>query len=204
MPYILPKVTTICNIPNCSSKYSTSHLTSNVIYHHLSSLSMWRKGPAWKTANVARPGSLITSQQQCDYNSESFGSSSWTATGKGSQLGNHTNEYHLPQGYAYPPPLQWFPGALQLYHHDLLKTSPSWQWTPSASECVPSLGPQWEEYDLQQVGYGWSQMLHPSADCRCTESASSTTGKQSSQPATDFQLCSTIWTSFWCTWENHD
>jgi len=52
---------------------------------------------------MAPPGGLFGLQPRGDNNSESLDRSSPHATRKDSQFGKHTNQYHPPQGYGYPP-----------------------------------------------------------------------------------------------------
>jgi len=80
---------------------------------------------------MAPPGGLFASQQRRDDNSESSHNTLRTTLGKDSQLGEHTNQYHLLQWYGYPPARQPFPGAPQFYHHSPFNTTLSSQATTS-------------------------------------------------------------------------
>jgi len=117
------------------------------------------KGSPPKTVNMAPPGGLFGLQQCGDDNSESQDKSSRHATRTDSQFGKHTNQYHLPQGYCYPPSQQLFPGAPQFYHQSPFNMTHSSQPTSSASQQYPSYGPPWQGYDLHQGGYSKSQMF---------------------------------------------
>jgi len=114
-----------------------------------------------KTANNAPPGGLFALEQCRDFNSEWFDISLQTATDKDCRFGKHTNQYHLLQGYGYPPAQRPFPGAPMLHHHSLFNMPPSLQPTTIRSQGYPSYGPQWQGYDLQQSGHGGSQMILP-------------------------------------------
>jgi len=168
---------------------------------------MLTQGSPPKTVNMAPPGGLFGSQQCGDDNSESPDQSSRHANRKDSQFGIHTNQYHPPQWYSYPPSQQPFAGAPQFYHQSPFNMTHSSQPTSSTSQGYPGYGPPWQGYDLHQGGYDGSQMFPPSAVprtraviSRCTESASRTAGKSSSQSANVFQLDSLTSTSFRRTW----
>jgi len=122
---------------------------------------MSTKGSPPKIMNMGPPGSLFGSQQRGDDSSKSPHKSSRHATRKDSQFGIHTNQYHPPQGYGYPPSQQLFQGAPQFYHQSSLNMTHSSQPTSSAIQAHPSYGPPWQGYDLHQGGYGGSQMFPP-------------------------------------------
>ena len=122
---------------------------------------MSTKGSPLKTVNMAPPGGLFGSQQCGDDNSESPDKSSRHVTRKDSQFGIHTNQYHLPQGYGYPPSQQPFPAAPQFYHQSPFNMTHSSQSTSSKSQGHASYGPPWQGYDLHQGDYGRFQMFPP-------------------------------------------
>ena len=159
-PCIPPKVTAACNILNHTPIDSISHLTS-IVVDHLCLQNMLTNGSPLKTANMAPPGGLFGMQQRREDNSESSANSTRTATGKDSQLGKQTNQYHLSHGYGYLPSQQPIPDTLHFYQHSPFNMTHSSQPTTSASEGFPSYGPQWQQYDLHQGGYGRSQMFPP-------------------------------------------
>jgi len=111
--------------------------------------------------NMAPPGGEFGSQQRGDDNSESPDKSSRHATRMDNHFGNHTNHYHPPQGYRYPPSQQPFAGAPLFYHQSAFNMTHSSQPTSSASQQYPSCGPLWQGYHLHQGGYGRSQMVPP-------------------------------------------
>jgi len=120
------------------------------------------KGSPPKTVNMAPPGGLFGSQQQCDDNSESPDESSRHATRKDSQFGKQTNQYYPQQGYGYRPSQQPFPGAPHFYHQSPFNMTHSSQPTSSASQGYPpSYLPPWQGYNLHHGGYGGSQMFPP-------------------------------------------
>jgi len=123
---------------------------------------MSKKGSPPKTVNMMPPSGLFGLQQRGDDNSESLDESSQHATRRDGQVGKHTNHYHPPQGYGYPPSQQPFPGAPQFYHRSPFNMMHSSQPTSSASDEYPRSGPPWQGYDLHQGGYGGSQMFPPS------------------------------------------
>jgi hypothetical protein len=103
------------------------------------------------------PGCLFGLQQRSDNNSKSPDKSSQHATHKDSQFGIHTNQYHPPQGYGYPPSQQPFPGASQFHQQPPFNMTHSSQHTSSTSQEYACYGPPWQGYDLHQGGYGGSQ-----------------------------------------------
>lgn len=106
-----------------------------------------------KTANMAPLGCQFGSQQHRDDDWGSSDNSSITANGKNSWSGKHTDLYHLPHGYGYPPPLQPFAGALQFYFNSPFNMRRnSSQPTPFATEAQPSCGTPCEGYDIHQGG----------------------------------------------------
>jgi len=161
-PFVPPKVTATCNILNHTLIYSISFLTSIVVYHHLCSQKMSTNGSPLKTANMARPDGLFSTQQRCEDNSDTLENSSRTATGKDSPFGKQTNQYQPPHGYGYPTSQQPFPGAPQLYQHSSFNMTHSSQPTTSARQGYQSYRPPWQGYDLHQGGYSGSQMFPPS------------------------------------------
>ena len=122
---------------------------------------MSTRGSPPKTVNKSPPGSLFGSQQPRHDNADSPDNRSRHATHKDSQFGKHTNQYHLPQGYSYPPSQQSFPGAPQFYQQSPLNVTHSSQPTSSASQQYPSYGTLWQGYNLHQGGYGGSEMFPP-------------------------------------------
>jgi len=110
---------------------------------------------------MAPHGGLFGAQQRGDDNSESPDECSHHVTRKDSQFGIHTNQYHLLQGYGYPPSQQPFPGALQFYHQSPFNMTRSSQPTSSTSQGYPGYGPPWQGYDLHQGGYRRSRMVPP-------------------------------------------
>jgi len=122
---------------------------------------MWTKGSPPKTVNMAPPGGQFCLQQRGDDNSESPEKCSWHSTCKDSHFRKHTNQYHPPHGYNYPPSQQPFPGALQFHHQFPFTMTHSSQPTSSARQEYPSYGPPWQGYDLHQGAYGSSQMNPP-------------------------------------------
>jgi len=119
------------------------------------------KGSQPKTVNMAPPGGLFGSQGRGDGNSESPDKSSWHSTRKDSQFGKHTDQYHLPQGYIYPPSQPPFPGAPQCYLPSPFNMTHSSQPTSSAGQWYSSYGPPWKSYELHQGGHDGSQMFPP-------------------------------------------
>jgi len=117
------------------------------------------KGSPLKTVNMALLGVPFGSQQRGDENSESLDKSSQHATRKDSQFGKHTNQYHLPQGYGYPPSEQPFPGTEQFYQQSPFNITHSSQPNSGASQGFPSYWPPCQGYDLHEGGYGRSQMF---------------------------------------------
>jgi len=152
-------VTATCIILNHNLIYSTSHPTSLVVYHHHYSQSMSMDRSPLKTANMAPQSGQLRSQQCHDNNLGSSDIWSWTATGKETPFGNHTNQFYLPHGYGYPPWQQSFQGALQCYHHFPLNMTHSSQPISIISQGCPRYEPQWQGYDLHQGGYGGFHMF---------------------------------------------
>jgi len=113
------------------------------------------------TVNMTPLGGLFGTQHTLEVNSESSDNCSRTATGEDRHCGKPTNQYHLPQGYGYPPPLRPFAGYPQFYHHFSFNMRHSTQPTTSASKGYPSYRPQWQGYDLHQGGNGGYQMFPP-------------------------------------------
>jgi len=89
-----------------------------------------------------------------------FVRSSHTTMGKLIGPGIHTNLYHPPYGYGYPPLQQLFADALQFYHHSLYDITHNGSLpTTSASQRFPCYGPLWQGCDLHKGGFGGSQMF---------------------------------------------
>jgi len=160
-PFSPPKVTATCNILNHTLIYSISFLASIVVYHHHCSQNMSMNASPPTTANMARPGGLVSRQQRREDNSESLENSSRTATGKDSPFGKQTNQYQPPHGYGCPPSQQPFPGAPQFYQHSPFNMTHSSQATTRARQGYQSYGPPWQGYDLHQGGNVGSQMFPP-------------------------------------------
>ena len=179
-----------------------------VVYHHLASQSMSRKWSPLTSANESPPGGLFGPQQRWDNVSESSDNSLRTATGKHSQLGQHTNQYHPPQGYGYPPAHQPFPGAPPIYQHHPFNMTPSSQPTTSASQRYPSYRTTWAMIWPPPRWIWWVSNVRLYAVYRtraiissCTEIASRITGKQCSHLANMIQLYYSTRTAFRWTWE---
>jgi hypothetical protein len=120
---------------------------------------MSKTGSPPKTVNMAPPGDLFDLQQCGDDNSESPDKSSRHATRKDGQFGIYSNQYHLLQGYGYPPSQQPFPCTTQFHHQSPFNMTHSSQPASSTSQGYPSYGPPWQVYDLHQGGYDGSQMF---------------------------------------------
>jgi len=122
---------------------------------------MSTNGSPPKTVTVVLPGGQFGSQQSGYNNSESLDNSSTHGTRKDSQYGKHTNQYHSPQGYGYPPLQQPFPGTPQFYHQSPFNVTHISQSTSHAIQGFPSYGWPWQEYDLHKGGDGGFRMIPP-------------------------------------------
>jgi len=111
--------------------------------------------------NMMPWGSLFGLYQSSDEDLVSLDNISWTTTSKVSPFRKHTNQYHLPQGYGYPPSPQPFQGASWGYHHSPFNMTCSSQPSTCASEGFPRYGPKRQGYGHHQSGYGGSQMFPP-------------------------------------------
>jgi len=161
-PFIPPKVTTTCNILNITPIYSTSPLEYIVVYHQRCWLSMLTKGSPLRTVKWPPLCGLFGSQPCHDNNSGSCDNSSGSAGLKASRSGKHTNQYHLPHGYGYPPSQQPFPSAPQFdCNSPSNMTHNSVKPTTSAHHRFPRYTPPEQRYDLHHGGYGESQMFPP-------------------------------------------
>jgi len=158
---MLPKLTAACNILNHTPIYSVLHLASIVVYHHLYWQNMTTNRSPPKTANMAPLCGLCGMRQRREDNSEWSANSSWSSTGKDSRFPNHTNQYHPLHAYVDPPPQQPFPGTPQFHQNSPFNMTHSSQWTTSTRQGFRRCGPQWQEYDLHQGGWGESQMFTP-------------------------------------------
>ena len=121
---------------------------------------MSKKGSPPKTVNMMPPSGLFGLQQRGDDNSESLDESSQHATRRDGQVGKHTNHYHPPQGYGYPPSQQLFPDAAQFNHQSPFDMRHSSQPASRASQGYPPCyAPPWEGYDLHEGDYRGSKMF---------------------------------------------
>jgi len=151
-PFILPKVTTTCNILNHTLIYSTSLCAPIVVYNHLCSQNMSMMRSPLKSANMTPPGGHCGSQKCCD-NNLGFLENCWRfATGKDSQSATHTNQYDPPHQCSYPPSQQLFPCAPQYYDYSPINmTHNSSQPTTSARQQYSLMGHSGNHMTLTKV-----------------------------------------------------
>jgi len=160
-----------------------------------------------ETVNTALPGGIFGSQQRSDNQSESSDHSSHTASGKDRRFGKHTNQYHPPHGYGYPPAQQPFAGTLQCYHQsqfNVTQFATNHQRKPTISKLRATVARIWPppKWLWLVTNVASSAVWRTRAIIsRYTESASKTTGKQSSQATNIFKLNFSTCISFWRTRE---
>ena len=137
-PIIRVKVTVTWDMGNYTWSYSTLHIASIIVYHHLSFIGcLLMNSLSPKTVNMALLGGFFTWQLYSNDNLGSSDNSSLTDISLVTPCGKHTNQFHPPHGYGYPPSQRPFPSAPQFYHHSPLNTMPSFLPSTSWSEGFP-------------------------------------------------------------------
>jgi len=135
MPFILPMDTTTYDILNNTLIHIPSPLASTVVYNSDCLLSMLTNRSPLMVVNMALSNDLFGLQQCHDNNSGLCDNCVTSSTSKPSRSGKHTNQYHPPHRYRYPPLQLQFPGTPQFYDYfSFNMTHNSLPPTPSSSQ----------------------------------------------------------------------
>jgi len=207
-PLLPPKITAACTILNHTRINSISYFLSIGADGSFSSQNRSTTGTSLNTANVTPHGRPFGWQQWREDKSDSLDNSSWTAPGNVSRYGKHTMSISSAAWVSLPD----FTAAIsshssawpEFYIQQDTQLATNHQCEPLISKLWATVGRIWLPLrSLWQVSnvppcseFRWEAVIS-----WCTESATGTTGYQSSQFADIAQLQSSTWTSFWRTWQ---